>query len=180
MTNMMISWTNMVFSWFFKPLRAIFIALLTMMAIQTPASAQELDVDRIALARQYVDLTDGSQLFETTLIRTGIETMRTLVSQNPAEADAVSDAIGVVIEDYSARKDELFNQFARVYALRFSMEELREIVAFYKTEVGQKLSVSNSIINTELSTVMQIYQANLNIEFFAQVRAELRENGIEM
>ncbi|VAW23412.1 hypothetical protein MNBD_ALPHA11-1076 [hydrothermal vent metagenome] len=172
--------TNMMFSWFFKPLRAIFIALLTIMAIQTPANAQELDVDRIAMARQYVDLTDGAQLFETTLIRTGIETMRTLVSQNPTEADAVSDAIGVVIEAYSTRKDELFNQFARVYALRFSMEELREIVAFYETEVGRKLSASNSIINTELSTVMQIYQANLNIEFFAQVRAELRANGIEM
>jgi len=180
MTNMMISWTSIMFSWFIKPLRAVFIALLTLAAIQSPASAQELDVDRIAMARQYVDLTDGAQLFETTIIRTGIETMRTLVSQNPTEADSVSDAIGVVIEAYSTRKDELFNQLARVYALRFSMEELSEIVAFYETETGRKLSALNSIVNTELTTVMQIYQANLNIEFFAQVRAELRANGIEM
>lgn len=172
--------TNMMFSRFIKPLLGVFVSLVTIIGIQAPASAQELDMDRIALARQYVDLTDGAQLFETTLIRTGIETMRTLVSQNPEAAESVSEAIGVVIEAYSTRKDELFDQFARIYALRFTIDELREIVAFYETDTGRKLSSTNSTINAELSTVMQIYQSNLNIEFFAQVRAELRAKGIEM
>ncbi len=175
-----VTMTNVMFNIFLRPLLALLAAGIMLTGTQISAGAQELAPDRLALARQYVDLTDGAQIFETNLIRTGIETMRTLVSQNPDIADTVSNAIGVVIEAYSESKDELFDQFARVYALRFTTEELREIVAFYQTDTGRKLATSNSIINTELSTVMQIYQANLNIEFFAQVRAELRANGVEL
>lgn len=169
-----------MFNIFTKPLFAALVALAMVVGVQFPANSQEISPDTLSLARQYVDLTDNAQIFETNLIRTGIETMRTVVSQNPEMAEDVSAAIGVVIEAYSTRKDELFDQFARVYALRFTDDELREIVVFYQTDVGRKLATSNSIINTELSTVMQIYQANLNIEFFAQVRAELREKGIEL
>ena len=165
---------------FIKLLPGVFVALVAAFGVQAPAGAQELDMERVALARQYVDLTDKAQIFETTIISTGIETMRTMVSQNPEITQDVSDAIGVVIEAYSTRKDELFDQFARVYALRFTTDELREIVAFYQTETGRKLAESNPVINTELETVMQIYQNNLNIEFYAKVRAELRAKGIDI
>ncbi len=172
--------THIKFDGFFKAFLAVMAAFAMGVGLQSPASSQELSPERIALARQYVDITDNAQIFETTILRTGIETMRTLVSQNPDLAEDVSAAIGVVIEAYSERKDELFDQFARIYAQRFSEDELREIVAFYQTDVGKKLASSNGDINTELSTVMQIYQSNLDIEFFAKVRAELRANGIDI
>jgi hypothetical protein len=143
------------------------------------APAQELSPDHLALARKYVDLTDHAQLFETTLIQTGINSMRTIVSQNPEISEEVSTAIGEVIKFYAPQKDELFDQFARIYALRFTVDELRQIVAFYESEVGTKLSAANATTNNELSAVLQIYQVNLNTEFFAKVRAELRAKGID-
>jgi len=145
-------------------------------------SAQELSPDRIALARKYVDLTNQAKVFEVILIETGISTMRTLVSQNPKISKQVSDAIGQVIKQYAdgGQKDELFNQFARVYASRFTKDELQKIVAFYESDVGVKLSRQNAAANVELKKIMQIYRNNLNTEFFAKVRAVLRDKGIKL
>ncbi len=114
------------------------------------------------------------------MVETGIETMRQLVTQNPEIMDAVDGAVAKVLEDYRARKDELMNQFARVYALRFTVEELQQIVAFYESEVGKKLSASNLEVNSDLQRVLQVFTENVKREFFAQVRAELRAQGVEV
>lgn len=160
-------------------LRISMVAILAAGGVSA-ATAQELSPDHLALAREYVDLTDQSQVYEITLIETGIQTMRTIVRQNPEITDEVSAAIGVVIEDYSDQKDQLFDQFARIYALRFTEAELAEIVAFYKTDVGRKLVEQNADANQDIQGVMRVFRNNLNNEFFAKVRAELREQDIEI
>lgn len=163
-----------------KALLRISMLVLLSFSTHSMVAAQELSPDHLALAREYVELTDKGQVYEVTLIETGIATMRTIIRQNPEITDEVSAAIGVVIEEYSDRKDDLFNQFARVYALRFTEAELREVVAFYSSDLGRKVSEQNAAANRELQTVMRVFQSNLNNEFYAMVRAELRTKDIEI
>ena len=92
----------------------------------------------------------------------------------------IDTAIGEVIKEYNGRKGELLDQFARVYAIYFTLEELTEIVAFYESPTGQKLAQANSELNGDIRRVLQVYTNNLRTEFFAKVRAELREQGIEL
>ncbi|MBN9332827.1 DUF2059 domain-containing protein [Devosia sp.] len=84
------------------------------------------------------------------------------------------------VRHHDPRLAELLDQFARVYALRFSIEELQNIVTFYETPTGQKLAAANSEMNTDLQRVMQVFSNNLKREFFAKVRAELRAQNIEL
>jgi uncharacterized protein len=142
--------------------------------------AQEVPPEQLALARKYVDLTDRSAVYETTLVEIAIGTMRQIVQQNPEIAEETNDAISKTLEEYKGRKGELLDQFARVYAVRFTIPELQEIVAFYESPVGQKLSQANAEVNTDLQRVMQVFTNNIRPEFFAKVRAELRTQGIEL
>ncbi len=151
-----------------------------MIAMSVPAFAQEVAPEQLALARKYVDLTDRGAVFETTVVEMGIETMRQIVTQNPEIMDQTNETIGEVIKEYNGRKGELLDQLARVYAMRFSMEELNQIVAFYETPTGQKLAAANSEVNVDLRRIMQVYTNNLRTEFFAKVRANLRAKGIEI
>ncbi|MGV8832803.1 MAG: DUF2059 domain-containing protein [Devosia sp.] len=153
---------------------------LGMMALSVPAMAQEVAPEKMALARQYVDLTDNASIFEITIVDIGVGTMRQIVQQNPEIADKTDAAVGKIIEEYRDRKGELLDQFARVYAARFTIEELQEIVAFYQTPTGQKLTKANGEINSDLQAVMQVYTSNIRPEFFAKVRAELRAQGIKL
>lgn len=145
-----------------------------------PVAAQELTPEHLAVARKYVDLTDNAGIYETALIETAVETMRTIMTQNPDIADPVDKAITTTLDFYKGKKGDLLDQFARVYALNLTMEELEEVVAFYESPTGKKLAAANSTLNDSLQTVMGVFEANLKTEFFAKVRAELKAAGIDV
>jgi hypothetical protein len=152
----------------------------TLIAFAAPAMAQEVPPEQLALARKYVDLTDRAAVFETTMVEIAIGSMRQIVQQNPEISEQTNTAIEKTLEEFRTRKSELLDQFARVYAVRFTIPELQEIVAFYESPTGQKLSVANSEVNIDLQRVMQVFTNNVRPEFFAKVRAELRAQGIEL
>jgi hypothetical protein len=163
-----------------KRVALLFLAMLCLSVAGLPARAQELPPEHIALARKYLDLTDKAGVYEAVLVNTGVETMRTILTQNPDLGEPLDAAITKTLDGYKARKGELFDQFARIYATRFSMEELQQIVDFYSTPVGIKLADANSTLNSDMQTVMQVFEANLKIEFFAKVRAELKAAGFSV
>jgi hypothetical protein len=165
-----------------KRLPSLFVAIIALFATlgSVPALAQqEISPEHLDLARKYIELTDRSGLYEGAVVQAGIHTYQRLLPQDPAIAKPLDEAIGVVIQGYRGRKAELFDQFARVYALTFSEEELAQIVAFYESPVGQKLTDANVRINSDIQRVMDIFEGNLRTEFFAKVRAELKAKGID-
>jgi hypothetical protein len=141
--------------------------------------ASEISPEHLALARKYVDLTDTGGLYEATIVQAGINTYKQLLPQNPEIAEPLNSAIEKVIGTYKGRKGELFDQFARVYALSFTQEELQQIVDFYSTPTGIKLAKSNSAMSGTINRIMDVFAGNLNTEFFTAVRAELKAKGID-
>ncbi|MHB1101332.1 MAG: DUF2059 domain-containing protein [Devosia sp.] len=160
-------------------LMAVFLSLAATFAA-VPANAQELAPEHLAVARKYIELTDKSGIYEVSLVKTAIDTMRTIISQNPEITKPVDDAITKTLEVYKGKKSDLLDQFARVYALNFTIEELQEIVTFYESPVGAKLATANATLNQSLQTVMQVFETNLKTEFFAKVRAELKAGGYDV
>ena len=152
----------------------------SILALSVPAFAQEVSPEQMALARKYVDLTDRSSIFEVTMVETGVETMRQIVQQDPTLVDKTDAAISKTLEEYRGRKGELLDQFARIYAVRFTTEELQKIVDFYQSPVGVKLSEANSEVNVDLQRVLQVFTNTIKTEFFAKVRAELRAGGAKI
>ena len=150
------------------------------LAVALPAVAQEVPPEQLALARKYIELTDNASVYEITLVEIGIGTMRQIVTQNPELVDETDAAVGKILEEYRDRKGELIDQFARIYALRFTVEELQEIVAFYESPTGQKLAQANTEVNSDLQAVLQVFTNNTRPEFFAKVRVELRAQGFEV
>ena len=180
--------TPMTFS--FKRASIVFAAMLSLsvsagvavpaLAQDAPASQpQEVSPEALALARKYIDLTDHGGIYETAIVRAGINTYQQLLPQNPTIADPLNTAIETVIATYKDKKGDLFDQMARLYALTFTQEELQVIVDFYSSPAGQKLSKANADLNPALQRIMNIFSVNLSKEFFAKVRAELKSKGID-
>lgn len=146
-----------------------------------PAMSQQAEIapEHLALARKYVDLTDTGGLYEGTIVQAGINTYKQLLPQNPEIATPLNAAIETVIGTYKGKKGELFDEFARIYALSFTQEELQQIVDFYSSPTGTKLAKSNAVMSGTISRVMDVYRSNLSTEFFAAVRAELKAKGID-
>ena len=158
-----------------------FITALAVVALATaPTTAQEVSPEHLALARKYVELTDVAQVFEVAVVTTSFDVLGILTQQNPAIADELSIGVGDTVKEYKGRKGELLDQFARVYASRFTIEDLKQIVAFYESDVGQKLVKQNFEANQQIQAIMKIFRANLNTEFLAKVRATMKERGFDV
>jgi uncharacterized protein len=142
------------------------------------AFAQEIDPAQLALARKYVDLTNKGQLYEVLLVQTAQKTSDLFVPQDPKDADKINNAIGKILETYKGKRDDLFNQIARIYAVSFTPQEMQQIVDFYSSPAGQKLANSAAEINTDVQKVMQIYTYNFGTEFVTKVRTELKAEGL--
>ncbi len=142
-----------------------------------PAVSQEIPPEQLALARKYVDLTNKAGIYEAILVQTADATSKLFSQSNPEITKQIDDTIGKVLETYKGKNDELFNQFARVYAVTFTQQELNEIVTFYETPTGQKLATSALEVNAGIRAVMQIYTHNLGTEFVTKVRTELKAQG---
>jgi hypothetical protein len=160
------------------PIAAFLAAALSLPIM--PATAQEIPPEHLALARQYIELTDKGGVYEGVLLSTAIETMRTIISQNPELVEQTDTAITKTLDTYREKKGDLLDQFARVYALNFSPEELQQINEFYTSPVGQKLATANATLNDSIQTVVGVFDANLKREFFAKVRAELKAAGFDV
>jgi len=184
--------TPMTFS--FKRASIVFAAMLSLsvsagvavpvLAQDAPAAPaasqpQEVSPEALTMARKYIDLTDHGGIYETAIVRAGINTYQQLLPQNPNIAEPLNTAIETVIASYKGKKGELFDQMARLYALTFTQEELTQIVDFYSSPTGQKLSKSNAELNPALQRIMNLFSVNLSKEFFAKVRAELKAKGID-
>ena len=159
------------------PVALLLAGAIAVSGMSVARAQQEISPEHLAAARSYVDMTDGAAVYENELIEIGLNTMRVLVQQDPALTDPVIEAIDAAYAEYLDRKSELYNQFARIYAMRFTQEELEEILAFYNGEVGQKLLANNPGINQDLQIVLGVWKNNTESEFLARVRAILREEG---
>ena len=155
-------------------------AAAPVLAQDKPAAApQEISPDALALARKYLDLTDHSGVYETTIVQAGINTYQQLLPTNPGIEPQLNKAIENTITSYRDKKGDLFDQMARLYAITFSTEELQAIVDFYSSPAGQKLAKANAQLNPALQDIMKVFSTNLNKEFFAKVRADLKAQGID-
>jgi hypothetical protein len=156
------------------------LALTLAFGAAAPAMSQEIPPEQLALARKYVDLTNKQGIYEAILVQTAAATSKLFSQSNPEISGKIDETIGKVLETYKGKNDELFNQFARVYAVTFTSDELTQIVAFYESPAGQKLATSAQSLNSGIRAVMQVYTNNFGTEFVTKVRTELKAQGYNL
>lgn len=162
----------------FAPLALVVALLAAAMPAMAQDTSQEISPEQLALARKYVDLTNKGQIYEVILVQTAQKTSKLFGQQNPDKQKQINDVIGKILETYKGKHDDLFNQFARVYATIFTMDDLNQMVAFYSTPTGQKLASTALDVNQSIQKIMQVYTYNLGTEFVTKVKAELQAEGI--
>ena len=156
------------------------VAVFVIFGATAPVFAQEIAPEQLALARKYIDLTNKAGIYEAILVNTAAATSKLLSQSNPDITKQIDATIGKVLETYKGKNDELFNQFARVVAVEFTQDELTQIVAFYESPAGQKLTEKAQDINIGIRGAMKVYTNNFGTEFVSKVRAALKAQGYNL
>jgi hypothetical protein len=159
--------------------RAIRLATVAIaFALSGPAAyAQQPSAAALASAKEVVDVTSAGSLFNP-LIAGVIEQARILfLQQNPALNKDLTELATKMRTDLAPRLEELKSEVARLYATSFNEQELKDILAFYKSPAGKKLLQEQPNIVENSMKFAQDWANKLSDQVIGNMRDEMRKKG---
>jgi uncharacterized protein len=140
-----------------------------------PASAAAL-----AAANEILAMKNASQMYVQAVPNIVAQTKAALLRDNLNYQKDLNEVAVIVAQNMAGRQKEIGDGMALIYANVFTEQELKDLVTFYKTPLGQKLLVSEpQAIQLSMSYMNQWAQSFAEV-VNGQFRAEMRKRGKEI
>jgi hypothetical protein len=134
----------------------------------------------IGLAKELLQLKGGSQMFDG-MVMGVIETAKNMfLPTNPSLGQPLNDVTAQLRKEYEPKKAEVFNEVARAYARRFTEQELREMLAFYKTSLGKKILTEEAVAVEDGFKRAQDWSNDFSEQVIKKMRAEMKKRGYDL
>jgi hypothetical protein len=134
----------------------------------------------IAAAREILTMKNASAMYANAVPNIVLQTKEALLQSNLNYQKDLNEVAAIVAQNLAGREKEIGEGMARVYANEFTEQELKDLVTFYKSPLGQKLLVTEPrAIQFSMSYMNQWAQA-FSETVNAQFRAEMRKRGKEI
>ena len=162
---------------FFLPpvARAALLALALVAA--TAAQAQQPSPAALASARELMELKGVKGLVEPVVVGVIEQTKGTILQTNPGLTKDLDEVSVQLRNEYQPRVAEMTNEIVQLYAQRFSEQELKEAIAFYKTPAGKKMLAEEPRILDATYARLQQWAIRFQDEVMTRVRAEMKKRG---
>jgi hypothetical protein len=147
---------------------------------QAPAPLKPGSPAAIAAAKEILALKNVSAMYASAVPNIVQRTKDTLIQNNLNYQKDLNEVAVVVAQAMAGREKEIGEQMAKIYASDFTEQELKEIVAFYKTPVGQKLLSTEPKSIAASMQYMNQWAQSFAEEVNGQFRAEMRKRGKEI
>ena len=141
------------------------------------AHAQQPSAAAVALARDVI-VTKGATGMVDPLVRGVIESVKNaFVPTNPNLTRELNDVAATLHKEYEGKRSEVLDQMARAYATHFTEQELKDLLVFYKTPLGQKFTREEpAAIEDGLKSAQQ-WADTFSDAVMARMRSEMQKKG---
>jgi uncharacterized protein len=165
-----------------RVLRCAMVALAVAVASAGPALAQKAPADaaRLAAAKEVMEASGTAKQFDAVMPMMFAQLGGAFSKVAPDKGSVIKEVMDKLLPKFSARKQELIDQIAELYAERFTTEELKAIVVFYKTPVGAKLVQSQAELMGQSMMLGQRWGQQIGKELEEETRKELKSRGITL
>jgi hypothetical protein len=154
--------------------------LALVLAAISPALAQQPTANALALAKEIIIVKGGNAIYDP-VVPSLVERARTLFLQaNPLLGKDLNEVAAKLQTELTPRTAELLNDGARLYALRFTEQELKDVLAFYKSPVGRKVITQEPAILDQSAGNVNEWANKLADEVISKFRNEMRRRGKEI
>jgi hypothetical protein len=135
-----------------------------------PASA-------VAAARELVEIKGGNAMFDPVIVSIVEQTKGALLQTNPQLAKDLNDVGTQLRNELAPRRAELMNEAAKLYAARFTEQEVKDMVTFYKSPLGKKMIAQEPVVLDEAFNYVQQWAPRVGEEVMNRFRAEMKKKG---
>lgn len=134
----------------------------------------------IASAKEILTLKQATGIY-TGAVSNVIQNMKnTLLQSNLNYQRDLNEVATQIAGDMKARETQISNEIAKIYAQNFTDAELRELLAFYKSPIGQKSLTMEPKAVSDTMAYMDQWAVKFSEEVNGRFRAEMRKRGKEI
>jgi hypothetical protein len=148
-------------------------------AATQPAAAQP-SANAILLAKQILTLKHVQDIFQPLVRGVVIKTRDTFMQTNFMWAKDLTEVADKLQKQYAPRAGELVDAAARIYAGHFTEQELKEILTFDQSPLGQKVIVEEPKALDESMAAAGKWADNLSLEVIDSMREEMKKRGQDL
>jgi uncharacterized protein len=153
---------------------------VVLVAFGPAAHSQQTSIAAVTTAKELVAATKATTVFNP-LIAGVVEQAKLLfLQQNPGLAKDLNEIAEKMRTDLAPRFSELNDEMAKLYASHFTDQELKAILVFYKSPVGQKLLQQQPTVVDASMRYAQDWANKLSDQVIAKMREELKKRGHPM
>jgi uncharacterized protein len=128
----------------------------------------------LAAARELLSMKNAAAMYQAAVPNIVEQTKNALIQQNLNYQKDLTELAPVVAKNLAGREKEIGEGMAQIYANEFSEQELKDLVTFYKTPLGQKLLTTEPrAIQFSMSYMNQwamVFAGTVNEEFRAEMK----------
>ena len=158
--------------------RAVMLALVLILAASVgSADAQQPSASALATAKELITTKGAAAIFDPLVPGVIEQAKSALLQTNPMLSKDLNEVAAKLRADYAARSVEVVNDIAKLYATRFTEQELKDALAFYKSPLGRKLLVEEPRVLDEGMRNAQTWANKLSEEVLGKIRAEMKKRG---
>jgi hypothetical protein len=145
-----------------------------------PPPASTLPPAAIAAAKEILVLKNASAVYQGAVITTLQNVKNSLVQANINLQRDIEDISLKLARDMINRESEIGDGMARIYATNFSEQELKDLLAFYKSPLGKKSLEQEPKSIEESLAFLRTWADNLAQEINEKFREELKKRGKDL
>jgi len=131
----------------------------------------------VAAAKEILTMKNASAMYASAVPNIVEQTKNALVQNNLNYQRDLNEVAVIVAKSLAGREKEIGDGMAQIYANEFSEQELKDLVTFYKSTLGQKLLATEPrAIQFSMSYMNQwatVFAETVNGQF----RAEMKKRG---
>ena len=142
--------------------------------------APAADPARVAGAKEMMAAAGVSKQFDAIMPLIFNQMQGIFLQQHPTQQKELKEVFDAVLARMSARKQELIDEIAVLYAQKLSVEELKEITRFYSTGAGAKFIQLQPEIAGQSAVIGQRWGQKLGAEVEQEVRREAKKRGMPL
>ena len=150
-----------------------------------PATAQQAQAPAppkpspaaIAAAKEILTMKNASAMFAGAVPNIVQKTKDTLLASNINYQKDLNEVAVIVAQNLAGREKEIGDGMAQIYASQFTEQELKDLVTFYKSPLGQKLIVNEPRAIQFTMSYMQQWAQQFAEIVNGEFRAEMRKRG---
>ena len=151
-----------------------------------PASAQQpaahaplkpVSASALAAAKELLTVKNVSQVYASAVPNIVQRTKDQFLANNLSYQKDLNEVALMVAQSMTGREKEIGEQMAKIYANDFTEQEMKDLTAFYKSPLGQKVLAQEPKSIQASMTYMGQWAQSFQEAVVAEFRAEMKKRG---